>query len=130
MIEVLLAYNSNVRKRRILIVDDEPILLRSVARYFELQGWDVVRCADGAQGHEAARDGSFDAIVADFDLPNLTGAELMQSLVALTPMPRLVITSGHAEILRSWRKTCTLPVALLPKPYAMEELLRIVGVPS
>ncbi len=121
--------NPKSSKRRVLLVDDEPMLLRSVARHFELLGWDVVSCADGAQGREAARVGIFDAIVADLDLPSLTGTDLMNSLQDLQPTPRLVITSGHADILKKWHSTTPLPVAVLPKPFAMDELIRIIGDP-
>lgn len=121
--------DSSLRKRRVLLVDDEPMLLRSVARYLELLGWDVVSCADGGQGREAARGGAFDAIVADLDLPTLAGTELVDSLRDLQPAPRLVITSGHADLLLQWRQASPVPVAVLPKPYAMEELMRIIGGP-
>ncbi len=121
-----MARNTNSRKRRILLVDDEPILLRSVARHLELLGWEVVRCGDGAQGRDAARNGVFDAIVADFDLPTLPGTDLMNSLSDLSPIPRLVITSGHTDILQQWSKTVQIPVSVLPKPFAMEQLIRII----
>lgn len=121
---------ARLRKRRILIVDDEPMLLRSVSRHLELLGWDVVSCTDGGQGREAAHGGAFDAIVADLDLPTLTGTDLMDSLRDLRPSPRLIITSGHEDLLHRYRRDASTPVVVLPKPYAMEELIRIIGTPD
>ena len=60
-------------ERRILLVDDEPMVLKSVSRYLQTMGCAVTACADS---HDALREasGGFDMAVVDFDLPGLSGS--------------------------------------------------------
>ena len=65
---------------RILIVDDEERLARSVARGLELEGFDVDVVHDGLDGLWRAREGSYTAIVLDIMLPGMNGYEVCRTL--------------------------------------------------
>ncbi|PZX09958.1 two-component system OmpR family response regulator/two-component system response regulator HydG [Palleronia aestuarii] len=66
--------------RRILIVEDETILMMVVAMAFEDHGFEVVTAPNGRRGLEAARTASIDAIVTDYMMPGLDGLEMLQAL--------------------------------------------------
>jgi len=78
----------------ILVIDDEPDVGRVAATFLRKAGFDVVTAGDGraalasmAQGH------AFDALVTDFAMPGLNGADLVSAARELQPgLPALVIT--------------------------------------
>jgi response regulator RpfG family c-di-GMP phosphodiesterase len=86
------------KQRRILIVDDEPII-RSLCRY-ALQADDVkfAEAADAVQALELARSKPFDLILLDIDLPGMKGHEVLAALRADPPWPNLkiVMFSGRS----------------------------------
>lgn len=65
---------------RILVVDDEERLARSIARGLEADGFDVDVVHDGADGLWRAREGTYSAIVLDIMLPSMNGYEVCRTL--------------------------------------------------
>lgn len=65
---------------RILVVDDEQRLARSIARGLEADGFDVDVVHDGNDGLWRAREGTYSAIVLDIMLPGLNGYEVCRTL--------------------------------------------------
>ncbi len=81
---------------RILIVEDEPDLLDSVAQYLREQGY-AVDCADnGEEGWIKATAWPYDAILLDWMLPKLSGIELLKRLRQNSKTPVLLLTARDA----------------------------------
>ena len=66
----------------VLVVEDDPVILRLLEVNFELEGFGVVLAHDGAEGIEAARAEKPDIIVSDIMMPKVSGIELVQALKA------------------------------------------------
>lgn len=64
----------------ILAVDDCPVMREYVAGVLAAAGMTVRTACDGAQALELARHETFDAVVLDYDLPGMTGAEVGSAL--------------------------------------------------
>ncbi len=62
---------------RILLVDDDPVILDLLAVNFELEGFVVLRATDGAEGVDRARSDQPDVIVSDIMMPRRSGLELL-----------------------------------------------------
>ena len=60
--------------RRALVVEDEPIALRSMAGFLENVGFSVTRAEDGAAGAQLFREGGLDLVLTDLMMPKLGGA--------------------------------------------------------
>ena len=60
-------------KKRILIIDDEPDLLKALNTRFQAEGYDVITSKDGAKGLEKARKENPDLIILDLMLPKING---------------------------------------------------------
>lgn len=85
-------------RARVLIVDDEPLILRSVARLLRDQH-DVETAQNGKEGLRMIReDGPFDLVVCDLMMPEMTGMELHQAVEADDPevANRFVFLTGGA----------------------------------
>ncbi|MFM7036432.1 MAG: response regulator transcription factor [Planctomycetaceae bacterium] len=78
---------------RILVVEDEPDLLRTIAQVLREDGYAVDEAADGREGLYKATSWPYDAIVLDLLLPHLTGWELLQQLRKTHAVPVLILTA-------------------------------------
>lgn len=66
----------------VLLVEDDPVILRLLEVNFELEGYGVLLAHDGAEGIELARSSAPDLIISDIMMPNVSGIELVQTLKA------------------------------------------------
>jgi two-component system OmpR family response regulator len=78
---------------RILIVEDEPDLLASLAKALREEGYAVDTAADGEDGFFKAENYDYDAIVLDVMLPKLDGWEILKRLRKIKKTPVLMLTA-------------------------------------
>lgn len=78
---------------RILVVEDEPDLLRTVAQALREDGYAVDEAGDGTEGLYKATAWEYDAIVLDLLMPGLTGWEVLQRLRKTHRTPVLILTA-------------------------------------
>lgn len=64
----------------VLVVEDDPTILQLLEVNFEMEGFTVLRAADGALGLESARTNSPDIIVSDVMMPVMSGLEMVREL--------------------------------------------------
>jgi DNA-binding response OmpR family regulator len=64
---------------KVLLVEDDPVILRLLEVNFELEGFHVV-LGDGQEGIEQARAAKPDLVISDIMMPNVSGLELVQTL--------------------------------------------------
>jgi two-component system KDP operon response regulator KdpE len=83
--------------RSILVVDDEPHLVRAVRMYLELQGYAVFGAQSGEEALEAIRDRLPDLVLLDVMLPGLDGFETLQQLRRVSNVPVIMLTSLAEE---------------------------------
>lgn len=107
---------------RVLVVDDEPTLLRALSINLRAHGWDVVTAADGRSALRAAADQHPDVVVLDLGLPDLDGTEVIAGLRGWTTVPIVVLSARqHGE-----DKVEALDLGaddFVTKPFAMNELM-------
>ena len=107
---------------RVLIVDDEPQLLRALRINLTARHYDVVTAADGAQALKAAGEQHPDLVVLDLGLPDLDGVDVIRALRRWTPVP-IVVLSGRTG---SRDKVDALDAGAddyVTKPFGVDELL-------
>lgn len=83
----------------VLVVEDDPVILRLLEVNFELEGFDVLLAQDGAEGLEVARTKRPDVIVTDVMMPKMSGLEMVQALRAdpATAAIPIVVLSAKAQ---------------------------------
>jgi DNA-binding response OmpR family regulator len=64
----------------VLVVEDDPVILRLLEVNFELEGFTVLLAHDGAEGIEVARANQPDVIISDIMMPHTSGLELVETL--------------------------------------------------
>jgi PAS domain S-box-containing protein len=115
-------------RARVLLVDDEPALLRSI-EYLIGETHDVTAASSGREALDLLRRDSFDVVVADLMMPGITGMDLYQA--ARTEHPgleqRFVFMTGGAFTPQSATLLASIPNRCLGKPFDEDELLRAIG---
>jgi two-component system KDP operon response regulator KdpE len=107
---------------RVLIVDDEPQILRAMRINLRARGYEVVVADTGAGALAAAAATTPDIVILDLGLPDLDGVEVIQGLRGWTRVP-IVVLSGRAE---SRDKVSALDAGAddyITKPFGIDELL-------
>ena len=67
---------------RVLVVDDDPVILKLLEVNFTMEGFDVVSAIDGVDGLERARIERPDVVVTDIMMPKMNGIELLEAMRA------------------------------------------------
>ncbi len=93
-------HGTAARGLRILLVDDDPLVLASTAAMLEELGHEAVHIAASAQEALAVlrRDGGFDLLLTDHMMPGLSGMQLAAQARALHPTLPVLLASGFAEL--------------------------------
>ncbi len=78
---------------RILIVEDEPDLLRSLAQALREEGYAVDTAPDGEEGFYKAKSYDYDAVILDVMLPKLDGWEILKRLRKIKKTPVIMLTA-------------------------------------
>jgi DNA-binding response OmpR family regulator len=73
-------YDAFMAPATVLVVDDDPVILKLLEVNFEMEGFEVVRAADGAEGLERARAVLPDIVILDVMMPRMTGYEVAKAL--------------------------------------------------
>lgn len=110
---------------RILFVEDDARVNRTVMQMLRTSQYDVVPAASAAEAYEIFRrsDGRFDLLLVDVVLPDQNGTELAHQLTALNSELKVVFQSGYADDKSRWAAIRESGLQLLQKPYRRRELL-------
>jgi DNA-binding response OmpR family regulator len=84
----------------ILLIEDDDVLLKALARFLEKEGFSVKTCANGKEGLEQLDRNTFDLVITDINMPYANGFEVMSRIKSQERhqgMPVIVITSMSSE---------------------------------
>jgi CheY-like chemotaxis protein len=110
----------------ILLVDDEPALLRVTARRLREAGCTVVECDNGASAAELIETRHFDLVLSDIDMPGLTGIELLKLLRERKSDIPVVLMTGAPTLDTAMKAVDLAAFKYLTKPIDGAELLDTV----
>lgn len=87
--------NSNGSRGRVLVVDDEPGLLRAYQRHLQTAGYQVCAAHSGAEAMQCFAQGDVDAVLTDISMPGMDGMELLKRIrEANVDVPVVIATAG------------------------------------
>jgi two-component system, OmpR family, KDP operon response regulator KdpE len=107
---------------RVLVVDDEPQILRALAINLRARGYEVDLASDGEQALQLAGHHHPDVVVLDLGLPGIDGVDVIRGLRGWTSIPIVVLSVRDAE----HDKVAALDAGAddyVTKPFGMDELL-------
>lgn len=83
---------------KILIVDDETPIRRTLRDILEFEGYDVDEAADGLECVSKVQREKFDVVIMDIKMPKMDGIEALERLQILSPETPVIMVSGHGTI--------------------------------
>ena len=110
----------------LLIIEDEWVLAKNMARFFEKAGYLVEVCHDGSSGVQTALRIQPDVVIVDFQLPGMDGLEVIRALRKQEDPPRIVMVTGHASVTLAVDAMKAGSMDLLTKPVTLQSLKDVV----
>ena len=116
-----------VRKRTILIADDEPEVVQLVRMILEWEGYTVVAAADGLKTLERVETHNPDLILLDVRMPKMSGLTVLEHLAkseaVAIPVIMLSVVTTQPDVRSALQRGA---VAYLTKPFELKEMTRLV----
>jgi DNA-binding response OmpR family regulator len=84
----------------VLVIDDDPVIVKLLRVNFELEGFNVISAGDGQEGLDAARRQRPDVVISDIMMPKMNGLELVSTLKsdpATADLP-VILLSAKAQL--------------------------------
>jgi len=114
--------------RRVLVVDDEIHIVHVVTIKLRNNGYEVTSAENGAEAFELAREEKPDIIVTDFQMPVMTGLQLVEKLRQCEEMkdiPVIMLTARGFAVENKSKEELQIS-EFLGKPFSPKELLRSI----
>jgi diguanylate cyclase (GGDEF)-like protein/PAS domain S-box-containing protein len=111
---------------RVLLIEDEPRLLRSQEALLQNLGLVLTAAATGLEAIEHLRQSRFDLVILDLGLPDIGGQEIMDFMILHQMDAHIIVTSGAPEVESVIGALKRGAYDYLRKPYAREELLKTI----
>ncbi len=109
---------------RVLLVDDEPLILESAGNGLELLGYRVTALPDGPKALHAfrGRPRDFDLVILDQTMPRMTGAQLATELRAIRPDIPIILMTGYSQAVDEEKARALGIRRMLMKPMSISDL--------
>jgi DNA-binding response OmpR family regulator len=114
---------------KILVVDDEPDIVRLVARIMESHGHLVITAKNGEQALDLVRDDPPDLVIVDLDLPQMNGLDVCKRIKsdrATSHIPILMMTAAYVSLADAKRAAGVGADEYIFKPFMSEVLVHNV----
>lgn len=117
---------SKHRKGRILVVDDEPLVLSMLAETLRQQGHDVVATVDAESALKEVEKGVLDLILTDLHLPGISGVELMVRAKEIHPTLAVVVVTGQPALDKAIEAMKKGAADFITKPFSIDYIHHVV----
>ncbi|HZR20620.1 MAG TPA: response regulator [Verrucomicrobiae bacterium] len=111
-----------LQPKRILVVDDEPLVAQTIRRVLVTEGHTVELADSGELALSLFKEGQFDLVITDFILGGMDGLELAQAIKAASPQKPVILITAFAERITSSTGKVSNVDFLMRKPFAVAEL--------
>ena len=111
---------------RILIIDDDPVILDLIAEILRTNDYEVAVAADGESGMKELDNDHYDIVLTDLVMPNGDGMDVLNHIVTKLPKTRCVIFTGYGTIKSSVDAVKRGAFDYITKPITSDELLVVV----
>ncbi|HVO34180.1 MAG TPA: hybrid sensor histidine kinase/response regulator [Gemmatimonadales bacterium] len=113
-------------KARILVIDDEEIVLDSCTEILRGEGYQLATASDGMRGLALVKEFRPDVVVVDLKMPGLSGFDVLARLREADPTVVTVVITGYATVSSAVEAMKSGAYDFLPKPFTPEEFRLII----
>ena len=114
------------KSARILIIDDDPNLRRTLSDILKIKGYEVATAEDGVGGIAEANRAVVNVALIDLKLPDMSGIEVMGQIKSGSPFTEAIVLTGYAALDTAVEAMNKGAFSYLLKPYQIDDLLLAV----
>jgi CheY-like chemotaxis protein len=120
---------TSARRGKVLLVDDEPDIRRSISKFLTRSGWEVDLADSGEEGLRHVAEGGYEAVLCDLRMPGMSGHEFYRRLQAAgsPAIERLVFMTGDVLSPEASRFLQEAARPVLSKPFALKDLTEVLA---
>jgi DNA-binding NtrC family response regulator len=115
------------RKNRILVVDDELTVCKSIRQVLVGTDCDVDMAKSGEEALRMEAERPYDVMIVDLMMPGLSGMDLLPMLKARNPKARIIMVTGYPTMKNTLQAIQLGAVDFLPKPFLPTTLRNLVA---
>ena len=112
-----------MNKSRILIIDDDPRLRKTLTDILRIKGFEIFSVTNGTEALAFLAEHPIDVVLIDLGLPDMPGIEILKRVKADFPLTEAIILTGNATLDSAITATNRGAFSYLLKPYDVEQLL-------
>ena len=109
-------------KKKILVVDDEPLVCEAIGMMLSFDGHEVVTAGSGKEALDLFDRDAFDLVTTDYTMPEMKGDELARALKVRLPGQPVIMITAHAEMFKNDVVAMSGVDQLVSKPFKLQEL--------
>ncbi|RLI43729.1 hypothetical protein DRO64_05270 [Candidatus Bathyarchaeota archaeon] len=115
-----------LNRERLLIVDDDDAILRSLSRILRLEGYDVDTARTGLEAIEKSKTNFYNLALLDIKLPDMEGTELLRRMHETYPKMIKIMITGYPDLKNAVESLNAGADAYLIKPVSVQKLIGVV----
>lgn len=112
-----------MQRAKVLVVDDEPRILKAVKAMLVTHGLDVIAVQNAEQALDIVEKqrGEISVVLSDVRMPGMSGPQLISKVVELSPVTAVALMSGDIGI-----ETIEPQIPVIPKPFKLKTLIETI----
>ena len=114
------------KKRKILVVDDEPDTLEIIQALLRVEGYEVIIASTGEEGVEKGQQENPEVILMDINLPGINGNEALRQIRKNNPLQCVIILTAYATVDNAIQALKDGATDFVKKPFENEHLIHII----
>jgi CheY-like chemotaxis protein len=113
-------------KGKILVLDDEKIVLESASRVLGEENYEVLTCRTGKEAMELIKQGGFDVLITDFNMPGMDGLQAMEALNEIDPDLSMIMVTAYSTVDSAVKAMKMGAADYIKKPFTPDQLTELV----
>jgi len=111
---------------KILVIDDERVVGESLRKTFKDEGYEIETAYSGQEGLRKARRETFDLMIVDLKMPDISGLDVIKRLKEEQPDTMLIMITGYSTVDSATEALKTGAFDYIPKPFTPDEISEVV----
>jgi len=111
---------------KILVIDDEEIVGESLRKIFSREDYEIETAYNGQEGIRKARSESFDLMIVDLKMPDISGLDVISAIKEEQPDAMIIMITGYSAVDSAVRALKTGAFDYIPKPFTPDEISAVV----
>jgi CheY-like chemotaxis protein len=108
---------------KVLVIDDEPVIVESVVRLCSSEGLDVDSALDAQEALKKIERNTYELIITDIMMPEMDGFQFLSTIRQRNIQTPVIITTGYSTVENAVKSLSEGAIDFLPKPFTFEELI-------